>query len=72
MGASATKKAVKPELSQTQIDSLKTRTRMSEEEIQHWFSKSIQGKIRFLFSFRWFLQGLSGWPFNPKTIRSHV
>jgi len=34
MGASGTKKAVKPELSQAQIDNLKARTRMSEEEIQ--------------------------------------
>lgn len=47
MGASGTKKAVKPELSQSQIDYLKTRTRMSEEEIQKWFrklNKSIQIK----------------------------
>jgi hypothetical protein len=39
MGASGTKKLVKPELTQRQIESLKTRTRMTEEEIQKWFSK---------------------------------
>jgi len=45
MGASGTKKAVKPELSQTQIEYLKTRTRMSEEEIQKWFSKLNKSRI---------------------------
>jgi hypothetical protein len=39
MGASGTKKPIKPKLSQTQIEYLKLRTRMSEEEIQKWFSK---------------------------------
>jgi hypothetical protein len=39
MGASGTKKIVKTKLSQTQIEYLKTRTRMTEEEIQKWFSK---------------------------------
>lgn len=38
MGASGSKKAVKPELSQTHIDYLKARTRMTEEEILKWFS----------------------------------
>jgi hypothetical protein len=59
MGASGTKKAVKPELSQTKIEYLKTRTRMSEEEIQKWFSKlnkeSFFLEIILFFSFRRFL-----------------
>jgi hypothetical protein len=45
MGASGTKKSVKPELSQTQIENLKARTRMSEEEIQKWFRKLNKSKI---------------------------
>ena len=40
MGASVTKKAVKPDLSLAQIDYLKARTRMSDEEILKWYSKS--------------------------------
>ncbi len=39
MGASGTKKIIKPKLSQIQIENLKSRTRMTEEEIQKWFSK---------------------------------
>jgi Ca2+-binding EF-hand superfamily protein len=54
MGALGTKKAVKPELSQTQIEYLKARTRMSEEEIQKWFSKS--NKI-FFSKMSFFLDG---------------
>ncbi|CAF4084374.1 unnamed protein product [Adineta steineri] len=37
MGASESKKAIKPGLSQKQIEYLKMRTRMTEEEIQKWF-----------------------------------
>jgi hypothetical protein len=57
MGASGTKKAIKPELSQTQIEYLKTRTRMSEEEIQKWFSKLNKESFsrNYSFSFRRFL-----------------
>ncbi len=57
MGASGTKKAVKPELSQTQIQYLKTRTRMSEEEIQKWFSKLNKSKKFFFPKFLFFLDG---------------
>ena len=39
MGTSQTKKLVKPELTKTQIENLKARTRMTEVEIQKWFSK---------------------------------
>ena len=50
MGASGTKKAVKPELTQEQIDHLKSRTRMSEEEIRKWFSKSNLLSLFHIFS----------------------
>ena len=37
MGASGTKRVIQAELSQDQLDYLKMRTRMTEEEIQKWF-----------------------------------
>ncbi|UJR23032.1 hypothetical protein I4U23_026058 [Adineta vaga] len=37
MGAAETKRVIQPELSPSQIDYLKMRTRMTEEEIQKWF-----------------------------------
>ena len=51
MGASGTKKPIKPELSQTQIENLKSRTRMSEEEIQKWFRKLNKSNISLSFFF---------------------
>jgi hypothetical protein len=54
MGASGTKKAVKPELTQEQIEHLKSRTRMSEEEIRKWFSK-LNSLFLFHSLFRGFL-----------------
>ncbi|CAF1219324.1 unnamed protein product [Rotaria sp. Silwood1] len=39
MGAFETKKVIKPKLSPTQIEYLKTRTRMNKHEIQIWFDK---------------------------------
>ena len=52
MGASATKKPIKPELSQAQMENLKTRTRMTEEEIAKWYSKlSIPFEIKKNFFF---------------------
>ena len=45
MGASGTKKAIQPELTPSQIQNLKTRTRMTEEEIQKWFRKSSKSII---------------------------